>query len=238
MNDEAARSQTGEILDQATQTPTPTTTADSTTTTVDTTKPTDQVTDKPADDTKPAPAAVTGAGAPETYADFKAPEGLTLDPKLIQDALPLFKELNLSQDQAQKLIDQQSKLMAQAAKAPLDAVTTMRNGWKSQVAADADIRAAVSGDKTGLDAVKVDVSRALNALGDAKLASEFKDAMDLTGAGDHPAFIKTFWKLSQFITEGTHVAGKGPSSEGQRDPSKPVKPTPAQALYPRNPTAA
>ena len=40
--------------------------------------------------------------APETYADFTLPEGVELDTALLTDAAPLFKELGLTQEQAQK----------------------------------------------------------------------------------------------------------------------------------------
>ena len=148
---------------------------------------------------------------------------------------PIFKELGLTQDAAQKLFDFHAKSMLDAAKAPAATYEATRADWQAKVKADPEIRDAVSGDKTGLDAVKVDVSRALNSLNDPALARDFREAMDLTGAGDHPAFIKTFWKLAQFITEGTAVKGGSPSPHGQRDPSRPARPSPAQAMYPNLP---
>jgi hypothetical protein len=48
-------------------------------------------------------------GAPEAYADFDLPEGVTMDEALLESALPLFKELKLTQDQAQKLINLQAE---------------------------------------------------------------------------------------------------------------------------------
>jgi len=121
--------------------------------------------------------------------------------------------------------------MIAAAKGPESTYTAIRTDWQAKVKADPDLAGAVNGDKTGLDAVKLDIGRALNAMGDATLAKEFKEAMDLTGAGDHPAFVKTMWKLASFITEGKHVAGGGPSPHGQAQPgAKP--PSAAKALYP------
>ena len=84
----------------------------------------------------------------------------------------------------------------------------------------------------GADAVKIGIGKTLAALGDAKLTADFKAAMDLTGAGDNPAFIKAMWKLSSFITEGKHVAGSGPSPHGQTPPGASGKPDAARALYP------
>jgi hypothetical protein len=235
-NDAAARSPTGEILEPAqiaaqeaakSGTTPPALNPDGTPAQTSTSKPPE----KPADGKDPAkPAATTGA--PEKYDDFKAPDGYTLDPKAIEAAVPIFKELGLTQDQAQRLVQFHSEQMIAAAKGPEETYTQMRTDWQAKVKADPDLAKAVNGDKTGLDAVKLDIGRALNALGDTQLANDFKEAMNLTGAGDHPAFVKTMWKLASFVTEGKHVSGQNPSPHGQNDPSKAKPATGAHALYP------
>jgi hypothetical protein len=245
MNDEAARSTTGEILDQATA---PTETKPTETKPTDpsqsigdqTVKPTTTADPKPGETllTEPKPEDIKApvAGAPEAYADFKAPEGYIIDKVLLEAALPAFKELNLTQDQAQRLVDIQVARELALAKAPQETYENLRKDWRAKVTADTDIRAYTTDGKTGIDAVKIDISRALGTL-DPTLAGEFRAAMDLTGAGDHPAFVKAFWKLSQGLLEGKPVTGRGPSPAGQVDPSKPVRPSPAAAMYPNLPSA-
>ena len=176
----------------------------------------------------------TKSAAPEKYADFKAPDGYTIDPKTIEAATPIFKELGLSQEAAQKLVTFHTEQLLAAAKGPQDAYTATRTEWQSKVQADPELKAATSGGKTGLDAVKLDIGRALNSIGDPTLVNEFKQAMDITGAGDHPAFVKAFWKLSQHLTEGTHVSGAGPSKHGQQAPDAKPKSI-ANAMYPNLP---
>lgn len=227
-NDAAARSPTGEILEPSQIKPT--TTPPAQTLNPDGT-PAPTSTSNPQDPPKPT----DSAKAPDAYTAFTPPEGYTLDPKAIEAATPIFKELGLTQDQAQKLVEFHSKQMIDAAKGPETAMTTMRNDWQAKAKSDPDMAKAVNGNATGLDAVKLDMSRALNAIGDPALAAEFKQAMDLTGAGDHPAFIKTFWKMAQFITEGKHVAGAQPSPHGQQAPGTTARPSAAQALYPNLP---
>lgn len=229
-NDQAARSPTGEILEPSQiAAPPPAPKAPDGTPAPTSTPPTGQEPPKAPDAQKPpAPA----AGAPEAYTDFTAPEGYTLDKAAIDAATPIFKELGLSQDQAQKLVAFHASQMIEAAKAPQATYEATRTEWQTAVKSDPELTAAVSGGKTGLEAVKLDISRALNGLGDAKLASEFKAAMDLTGAGDHPAFVKTLWKLASFVTEGTNVPGGGPSPHGQRAPGSAERPSAAAALYP------
>lgn len=225
-NDPLARSPTGEILEPS-QITTPTPAPPTPTPAPTTPAPAETSTPKPPADVKTPP-----AGAPETYTNFTAPEGYTIDPKTIEAAAPIFKDLGLTQDQAQKLVDFHTQQMITAAKAPEAAYEATRSEWQAKVQSDPELAKAVNGDKVGLDAVKLDIGRALNAMGDAPLAAEFKAAMDLTGAGDHPAFVKTFWKLSQFITEGKHVSGTNPSLHGQAAPGTTNKPSPAQAMYP------
>jgi hypothetical protein len=225
------RDSTGTLTDQApTQTAPSSTSTEPTSTTPSTPSPEPSTESADGKTVLTKPSEGKPSGAPENYAQFKAPEGYTLSNSTIEAAAPIFKDLGLSQEQAQKLVDFHSAQMIEAAKGPQTAYETMRTDWQNQTQNDPEI-------KGKLDVVKTDIGRALNALGDTKLATEFKAAMDLTGAGDHPAFVKTFWKLSQFVTEGSHVAGSGPSTAGQRAPGSANRPTAAQSLYPKLPTA-
>lgn len=189
-----------------------------------------------ADPTKPAepnkePSEVSKDGktpaVPEAYT-FKAPEGYTLDEKLIAEATPIFKEMGLSQDAAQRLVDWYSRTQIANNKAIDDTVTKMRNEWRDTVAKDPEI-----GGK--LDAVKANIGKALASVNDPKLVADFKSAMDLTGGGDHPAIIKVLNKWAEAVNEGTAVSGKGPSNLGQLAPGQTAKPSPAAALYPTLP---
>lgn len=239
-NDQAARSPTGEILDQTANQP-----RDPSLTTT----PTEPKEPKLGPDGKPLPVvdapklgpdgkpieakAPDPKAIPEKY-EFKAPEGYTISDELVTEITPIFKEAGINQETAQKLMDFHAKQMIDAAKAPATAVETMRADWRTKVSADPDMAKAVNGDKTGLDAVKLDIGRALTHLPPAE-AAEFKAAMDLTGAGDHPAFVKAMWKFSQLITEGKHVTGGGPSPAGQTKPGGSDKPSGAKALFPNLP---
>lgn len=162
-------------------------------------------------------------GAPEKYEPFKVPEGFTLDETVATEAGTLFKELNLSQEAGQKLIDMYAAKTSEAAEAPYKAYTDMRKEWRDTINADPEI-----GHK--IPEVKTTISRAIDAMGDPKLAQDFRSAMDLTGAGDNPAFIKAFYKLAQLVGEGKPVSGKGPSPHGQGNQAAP--PSVAGAMYP------
>lgn len=252
-NDAAARSPTGEILDARPPTPEMVNPSATTTTTPSATPPTgtpEASTTSTTTETKPPPEGSTlltdkkdeakpEAKAPDTYATFKAPEGHTLDAKMLETVTPVFKELGLSQDQAQKLIDLQVARELESARAPKATYDALRSDWRTATTTHPDISGFVdrASGKTGIDGVKANIGRALTALGDPALATGFREAMDLTGAGDNPFFVRAFNKLSAFVVEGSAVRGSGPSPAGQRAPgTKP--PTAAQALYPGLPSAA
>lgn len=170
-------------------------------------------------------------GAPEKYEPFTAPKswaekGLELDQTIIDKAVPKFKELGLNQAQAQSLIDFYAGVSEETHDASIKAVADMRKGWVDQVKADKEI-----GGK--LAEVKTTIGRALDGLGDPTLAADFRAAMDLTGAGDHPAFIKAFYRMASKLTEGGHVKGNGPSPFGQGNGTQPS--VGAKSLYPNLP---
>lgn len=175
------------------------------------------------DETKPS-------GAPEKYADFTVPKdladkGFELDPAAVAEVLPTFKELGLSQEGAQKLMEAYAKVSMKNADAAVNSVVEMRKDWqtKSMTQFGADKL------KPG-GAIHVAISKTLDSLG-PELSAQFREAMDLTGAGDHPAFIAAMKAFSERFIEGTHVGGNGPSKESQSRPGSGI-PSPAKAMYP------
>lgn len=168
-------------------------------------------------------------GAPEKYEDFKVPEGFEFEPEGLKAAQDLFKSLNLPQAAAQQIVDLHAKELKAALEASVNEVDNMREGWRKEILADPEI-----GGK--LKEVKATVGRAIDQHLGATLGPAFREAMDLTGAGDHPAFIRGFYKFAQLVTEGRHVSGGGPSEHGQRAPGRPAG-TGAAAMYPNLPSA-
>lgn len=188
--------------------------------TTSTTEPTKPVETKPAETAKPA------EGVPDKY-EFKPPEGRELDTKLIESATPVFKELGLTQAQAQGLFDLHNKLNADASAQLEQTMTAMRTEWRDKITADP----ALGDGKGNLnDAAKKDISTAMAAVGDAKAVADFKAALDLTGAGDHPAIASALRSLGRLLGEGTAVKGGGASPAGQKAPGSGPK-TAAQAIY-------
>ena len=135
--------------------------------------------------------------------------------------------LNLTQDQAQSLVDFYTAKTTEAASAPYKLWADTQEAWVNEIKADPEI-----GGK--LPQVKQTIAKAIDTLG-PQLAAQFREAMDFTGSGNNPAFIKAFYKIAQQITEGSHVSGRNPSSFGQSAPgSKPA--SAAAAMYPGLPS--
>lgn len=172
----------------------------------------------------------TPTGAPDTYTDFKLPDGLTLEPTALTEATAVFKDLNLTQAQAQSLVDFHAKQLKAVSDGPLTAVTTMKADWETQV------RDTYGKDIEPGGKVAVTISRAIDSLPPA-LAKDFRAAMDLTLAGSNPAFVAAFYEFSKRLGEGTTVKGNGPSPGGQASPDAKPK-TVAQAMYPHLPSAS
>lgn len=167
---------------------------------------------------------------PDKY-EFKAPEGFALDDALIAEATPLFKELGLSQEGAQKLFDFHAKALGAASEAPTKAYETMRDTWRQDVIAD---KALGDGKGDLKPEVKAAIAKTIDAMPNAK---EFREAMNLTGVGDNPAFVRAFYHLATQLSEGTPVRGSGPSPAGQTAPNAAPK-SAAQSLYPNLPSSA
>ncbi len=187
-----------------------------------TTTPTETTPPESKAEPKPTP------GAPEAYTDFTLPDGVKLEGETLKSAQELFKALNLPQDGAQKLVDFHLGQIRAATEASSKAYEDMRADWQAKSKADSEIGPHMA-------KIKENVGRLYDAIGDAKLVGEFKQIMDLTGAGDNPAFIKVLNKLSSFVTEGRHVTGTQPSKFGQTAPGTGERPSTAHALYPNNP---
>lgn len=233
-NDPAIRTETGEIKDQQTSLPTTDQKPDTSTATADTkdTSLLNKDGKEPAKEPVKDDKTTKTKGVPEKY-EFKAPDGYEIDAKFIEQATPVLKELGLSNEQAQKLVNLQIEREKATAEAPYKLYEEMRNGWRKDVVSDPTL-----GDGSSLKSeVRASIGRMFDSVGDAKLVADFKQSMDTTGAGDNPAFVKLMYKMSQMLGEGTGVKGKGPSTLGQTSPDAKPK-SAANALYPNLPSSS
>lgn len=141
-------------------------------------------------------------GAPEKY-DFKAAEGVDLDTEALKDFEPVARDLNLTNEQAQKLVDAYPKILAGVQQRQAEAWQKQTEDWAASVKADKEI----GGDK--LTANLSAAQRALDQFGGPAL----KEYLDSTGLGNHPELVKTFVKIGKAMSEDGMVDG---SNQGQR----------------------
>ncbi|HCT5585409.1 TPA: peptidase [Klebsiella pneumoniae] len=141
-------------------------------------------------------------GAPEKY-EFQAGEGVELDAEALKDFEPVARELNLTNEQAQKLVDAYPKILAGVQQRQADAWQAQTEEWAATVKADKEI----GGDK--LTANLGVAQRALDTFGTPAL----KEYLNGTGLGNHPELVKAFVKVGKAMSEDGVVTGK---ESGQR----------------------
>lgn len=239
LNSAEARSPDGTLLDQGTSpTNPPAQTQNTTLPTPDTAKPPSKASAEPTpsilDEVEPDPAKKdeeppADPAAAQDYTDFTLPEGYEANAEVLNEAKTLFKEVGLNQEQAQKFVDLYGKQILAAIDAPYEAFSATRKGWRDAVAAEHGTE--------GLKAMKADIGRLYAAIGNEALVTEFRKAMSLTGAGDHPAFVSVFGQIAKALGEGQLTFGKGPSAHGQVPSGKSERPTLAQSMYPNLPSS-
>jgi hypothetical protein len=142
-------------------------------------------------------------GAPEKYEDFTMPEGVEPDTALMEKAVPLFKDLNLTQEQAQKAVDLLAEARANDAKALQESLATARAQWVADAKADKELGGA---------AFKENMATAKKAF-DAFGSPELKEMLNASGFGDHPAVLKTFFKIGKALSDDSLVLKDGDTNE-------------------------
>jgi len=151
-------------------------------------------------------------GAPEKY-DLKVPDGMTLDEAALAEFDPVARELNLSNEQAQKLADIYSKRMTELAQKQQESWKDTTAKWVDDVKADKEI---------GGQNLDTSVRHAQAAL--AKFGTpELKAQMDATGMGNHPELVRVFARIGKAMAEDTFVQSSRDGVQG--DPARKMFPT-------------
>ena len=160
---------------------------------------------------------VETAPAQPSYGEFKLPEGVTVDADSLRPATELFAETGLNQDQAQKFIDLAMARETAAAHKSVQAFVDLQNQWVSEIKADPDI---------GGDRLKSSLASANRAI-DRLNVPGLREALNFTGAGNHPAIVKAFVRLGQMIAEDRFRPGHLARPDVPRSP--------AEVIYDGNP---
>ena len=143
--------------------------------------------------------------APDTYADFAMPEGVTVDSALLSEATPLFKELGLTQEQAQKLVDFQAKQVQASSQSQVDAFNQLMNDWQEQSRNDKEF---------GGDKFDENIAVARSAI-DKFGTPELKQLLEEHGIGNHPEFIRYNIEIGKLLKEDVPGGTTTPTSKAQ-----------------------
>lgn len=136
------------------------------------------------------------------YSDFELPEGMDLDAGLLEKAAPVFKELGLTKEQAQKLVS----MRAAEIQEQNDTFEKTKADWLAAAKQDKDI----GGDK--FDESVGDARRFVDGFG----GPELKSLLDSTGLGNNVSVIKAFARAGKLMKEDV-PGGNAVSGDAKKD---------------------
>jgi len=148
-------------------------------------------------------------GAPEKY-ELKMPEGFAVNDESLGEFTAAFKEADLTNDQAQALVDAQEKHINRVAEGHAAQLQEQRDGWRDSIKGRDDFPEAMS-----------NVRRLSKEFGN----EEFQKLVTETWVGDHPAFFDFMSQVGAKLGEDGLVEG----SAGRGSPK-----TASQVLYPKS----
>ena len=148
---------------------------------------------------------------PEKY-EFKLPEGMVLDKALADKISPIFKEMKIPQEDAQKLVD----IYSEHVKAVSDAQSAafqqfLQDSYKETVSA--------------LGSNYKEQLKYVAKVRDRFLSEETQEMLDASGLSNNKAFILDLIKLGKLISEDKAVSGKKETPVSGK--------TAAELLYPQ-----
>lgn len=138
------------------------------------------------------------SNAPAEY-QFTAPEGAVFDEAVLSTYKDVAKELNLTQEAAQSILDKMAPAMAQRQQ---NALNQARQEWESQSKADKEF---------GGDALPQNLAIAKKAL-DTLGSPELKSLLNESGLGNHPEMVRLLYRAGKQLNEDTFVSSHGGAS--------------------------
>lgn len=136
-------------------------------------------------------------GAPEKY-EITLPEGAQLSPELLEKAEPVFRELNLDNEQASKLATMHGEIVngtiETIVKQQTEAWQKTNEDWVTSMKSDSEYGGANS--KGNFEVAKSVIS---HFGGDE--SKSIRQALSETGAGNHPEIMRLFYRIGNAMKE-------------------------------------
>lgn len=136
---------------------------------------------------------------PEKY-DITPPEGFEVNDEILAEADPVFRDLKLTNEQANKLMPLAASFAGRIAQQQADAHQAMATGWAKEAKADKELGGANWKETEALVARALDkfAGPAKNDKGDP---NPFRQLLDETKLGNHPEMIRMFRKIGAAVSE-------------------------------------
>jgi|688.fasta_scaffold33106_6 hypothetical protein len=136
--------------------------------------------------------------------ELKVPEGANLDASYLEQTKALAKELGLSQEAAQKLVERDAGLMSSVSERNTAQVREKTEQWAKDAEADKEIGGS------NFQSSVTDARTALDKFG----TPEFKNLLNQSGVGNHPELIRLLARVGKAMREDKMVTS---SSQPARD---------------------
>lgn len=160
-------------------------------------------------------------GPPEAY-ELTAPEGIALDAEAIELATPVFKELGLDNEQANKLMpvaaEFAKRIQEKGQQALMSEVMAQRAAWADEAQNDPEIGGAKFSETMTLAA------KGLDTLGFPK-GSPLRNLLTDSGLGNHPEMIRAWRKVGEAVGEDNDFV--------RADPGAQTRKSDAEVFYPK-----
>ncbi len=161
-------------------------------------------------------------GAPEKY-ELSIPEGMELDEKALEKFEPLFREANMTNEQASKFAEAYGEhvkgLVDSAIESLQDDWTKQNKGWQDSLLKDAEFGGAEFKENMNIARTVLD-----RFGGTKEEMAEVREALNKTGAGNHPAIVRLLFRVGKAMQDDKiHDNGTDGSNKKKAD------------LYPNSP---
>jgi len=147
---------------------------------------------------------------PESYEDFKLPEGVALDQDLTDGIKGLAKKYGLSQEEAQEMADLGAKQSQKLLEQQNEFIDNTRKEWVAQAQTDKEF---------GGEKLQENLAVARKGL-QAYASEPLRELLHSSGLGNHPEVIRLFFKLGNQVQNDKPDSGSTASDTAENRLSK------------------
>jgi hypothetical protein len=138
--------------------------------------------------------------------DVKLPDGSLLDAKQVEEVVAFAKANNLSNEQAQDLLNRENETVSAYQKTQESTFEETKAGWVDAVMNDKELGGQ------GFNQSVEFAHRALEKFGSVEL----KETLDKTGLGNHPELVRVFSRIGKAMADDTLVSANASNASTKK----------------------